>query len=102
MLLRLAHEVPNIVGLKDAAANPAETARLVADAPADFEVYGGDDALTLPMLAVGAVGVIAVATHWAAPEMGEMIAAFEKGDVDQGPGAQRPAARVATTSRPAT
>ena len=43
MLVRLADEVPNIVGLKDAAGNPAETARLVADAPDDFEVYSGDD-----------------------------------------------------------
>ena len=37
--------------------------------------------MTLPLLAVGAVGVVGVATHWAAPEFGEMIAAFEKGDV---------------------
>ena len=66
MLVRLAHEVPNIVGVKDAAANPAETARLIADAPDGFEVYSGDDALTLPLLAVGAVGVIGVATHWSA------------------------------------
>ena len=44
MLVRLAHEVPNIVGLKDAAGNPAETARTVADTPEDFFVYAGDDA----------------------------------------------------------
>ena len=43
VLLRLAHEVPNVLGLKDAAGNPAETARLIAHAPADFEVYSGDD-----------------------------------------------------------
>jgi 4-hydroxy-tetrahydrodipicolinate synthase len=80
VLVRLAHEVPNVVGLKDAAANATETARVVADTPADFEVYAGDDAWTLPMMAVGAVGIISVAAHWAAPEMGEMIAAFERGD----------------------
>ena len=80
VLVRLAHEVPNIVGLKDAAANATETARVVADTPADFEVYAGDDAWTLPMMSVGAVGIISVAAHWAAPEMSEMIAAFDRGD----------------------
>jgi 4-hydroxy-tetrahydrodipicolinate synthase len=80
-LLSLAHEVSNIVGVKDAAANPAETAALVAQAPDDFEVYSGDDVLTLPLLAVGAVGVIGVATHWAAAEARDMIRAFLAGDV---------------------
>jgi 4-hydroxy-tetrahydrodipicolinate synthase len=80
-LLRLAHEVPNVVGVKDAAGDPAASARLLRDAPAGFELYSGDDALTLPLLAVGAVGVIGVATHWCAREMAEMIAAFERGDV---------------------
>ncbi|HEY6533946.1 MAG TPA: 4-hydroxy-tetrahydrodipicolinate synthase [Acidimicrobiales bacterium] len=81
VLLRLAHEVPNIVGLKDAAGDPGETARIVAESPDDFEVYSGDDSLTLPLLAVGAVGVIGVCTHWAAPVMAEMIASFTKGDL---------------------
>ena len=80
-ILRLAREVPNIVGLKDASGNPAETARLIAEAPADFEVYSGDDSLTLPLLAVGAVGVISVASHWVGRQMGEMIDAFVTGDV---------------------
>ncbi len=44
-------------------------------------MYSGDDSLTLPLLAVGAVGVIGVATHWAGAEMAEMIAAYRKGDV---------------------
>jgi 4-hydroxy-tetrahydrodipicolinate synthase len=82
VLLRLAHEVPNVVGVKDATANPPETARLIAQAPSDFEVYAGDDSFTLPLLAVGAVGLIGVATHWAGPQHAEMIAAFRKGDVD--------------------
>ncbi|WP_419929196.1 4-hydroxy-tetrahydrodipicolinate synthase [Candidatus Poriferisocius sp.] len=80
-LLDLAHGVANIVGIKDAAGDPAETAGLIAQAPDDFEVYSGDDSLTLPLLSVGAVGVIGVATHWAGAEHAEMIAAFEKGDV---------------------
>lgn len=80
-MLELAHDVPNIVGVKDAAGNPAETASLLAQAPEGFEVYSGDDALTLPLLAIGAVGVIGVATHWVAREMRDMIDAFEAGDV---------------------
>ena len=49
------------MALKDAAGNPAETARVIADTPDDFEVYSGDDSMTLPLLSVGAVGVVGVA-----------------------------------------
>ena len=81
VLLRLAHEEKNIIGVKDAAGNPAETARLIREAPADFEVYSGDDGLTLPLLSIGAVGTIGVATHWTAPDHVEMFAALETGDL---------------------
>ena len=81
-LLALVREVPNIVGVKDAAGDPAESARLVAGAPSDFELYSGDDNMTLPLLAVGAVGVISVASHWVGRQMREMVEAFEKGDVE--------------------
>jgi 4-hydroxy-tetrahydrodipicolinate synthase len=81
-ILGLAREVANIVGLKDAAGDPAETARLIAHAPAGFEVYSGDDAFTLPLLSVGAVGVISVASHWVGRQMCEMIDAFGRGEVD--------------------
>lgn len=80
-LLTLAHDVPNIVGVKDAAGNPAETAMLLSEAPDDFEIYSGDDGLTLPLLAIGAVGAIGVATHWTGPEHLQMFDAFEAGDV---------------------
>ncbi len=81
-ILQLARDVANLVALKDAAGNPAETARVIAEAPSGFEVYSGDDGLTLPLLAVGAVGVVGVATHWAGEDHQEMLAAFAKGDVD--------------------
>lgn len=80
LLVRLANEVPTIVALKDAAGDPGETARVIAAAPPDFDVYSGDDGMTLPLLGVGAVGVIGVSTHWCAEVMVEMIAAFAKGD----------------------
>ncbi len=79
LLVRLATDVDNIVAVKDAAGDPAETAALLARTPADFEVYSGDDSLTLPLLAVGAVGVIGVASHWAGSELAEMIDAFAAG-----------------------
>jgi 4-hydroxy-tetrahydrodipicolinate synthase len=81
VLLRLAHEVPNVLALKDAAGNPAGTARLIAHAPADFEVYSGDDHVTLPFLAVGAVGMVGVATHWIAERAGRLFEAFEAGNL---------------------
>lgn len=83
VLVRLATEVPTIAGVKDAAADVAASARLVAATPDRFELYSGNDDLTLALLAVGAVGVVGVATHWAGPEMAEMIAAFGKGDIQR-------------------
>jgi 4-hydroxy-tetrahydrodipicolinate synthase len=81
-IVRLANEVPGIVGLKDAGGDPGATARVVAAAPDDFDVYSGDDSLTLPLLAVGAVGVIGVATHWSGELHAEMIAAAGKGEFE--------------------
>jgi 4-hydroxy-tetrahydrodipicolinate synthase len=80
-LAKLANTVPNIKALKDAAGNPAETANLMALVPKDFELYSGDDGLTLAFLAYGGTGVIGVATHWSAPEHQAMITAFKNGDV---------------------
>ncbi len=82
-LVALATEVPNIVAVKDAAGDPAESARMIARAPAGFELYSGDDGLTLPLVAVGAVGVVGVATHWAGERMAELVRSHAKGDVDQ-------------------
>jgi len=82
-LVRLAREVPNIVAVKDAANDVAGTARLLAAAPSGFEVISGNDDLTLALLAVGASGVIGVATHWTGRQHLEMASAFAKGDVDR-------------------
>ncbi|MDG2428701.1 MAG: 4-hydroxy-tetrahydrodipicolinate synthase [Acidimicrobiales bacterium] len=80
-ILQLADEVDNVVAVKDAAGDVAETARLAAAAPETFDVYSGEDALTLSLLAVGAVGVVSVASHWATRETVAMINAFFSGDV---------------------
>ena len=83
VLIRLAREVPNIVGVKDAALDVAASAALMAAAPTGFELYSGSDDLTLPLLSIGATGTVGVATHWAGELVGEMIAAFGKGDVER-------------------
>ena len=91
LILKLANEVSNIVALKDAAGNPAESAVLMSQAPAGFELYSGDDGLTLPFMAIGGSGGIGVATHWTGQDHQEMFALWEKGDVD---GARRVNARM--------
>lgn len=80
-VLRLVERAPNIVGIKDAAGDVAGSAALLSAAPSSFELYSGDDALTLPLLSVGACGVIGVATHWAGTAFAEMISAYHAGDV---------------------
>ena len=81
LTVQLATEVVNIVAVKDATGDVASAARVVAEAPAGFEVYSGDDSLTLPFASVGGVGVISVASHWAGPVFGQMLAAHSEGDV---------------------
>lgn len=74
-------EVANIVGVKDAAGKPAKTAETVArtaGAPGGFEVYCGDDALNLPMLAVGAVGLVSVSAHLVGDQLARMVDVFAK------------------------
>jgi 4-hydroxy-tetrahydrodipicolinate synthase len=81
-LLKLFREVPNIVALKDAAANPGETAALISSMPAGCQAYSGDDLMTLPLLASGIVGTVGVATHWTGEDHQEMFDLWEKGDTE--------------------
>jgi 4-hydroxy-tetrahydrodipicolinate synthase len=75
-LLRLATGVESIMGVKDAVGDLTKTSWLAARAPDDFDILAGDDAITLPMLAVGGVGVISVSSHLVGPDMAEMIRVF--------------------------
>jgi 4-hydroxy-tetrahydrodipicolinate synthase len=81
--LKLIADCPTILANKDAAKDPASTALLLRDAPDYFEVYSGDSSLTMAFLAVGACGVVGVASHWTGAAQKEMIGAFFKGDVDR-------------------
>ena len=72
-------EFKNIIGLKDAAGDVNQTSAVRQLAPKDFLIWSGDDSLTLPMLSVGAYGVISVAAHVACRQIKEMITNFVEG-----------------------
>lgn len=74
-------EIPNIVAVKEASGNLDQVSLIRRSTPEDFSIYSGDDSLTLPMLAVGAQGVISVASHLVGEQLQTMIQAFEQGQV---------------------
>ncbi|MHB1969612.1 MAG: 4-hydroxy-tetrahydrodipicolinate synthase [Acidimicrobiales bacterium] len=76
--VELCHQHSNIVALKDASGDLAAAARLKAQLGDRLDLYSGDDSLTLPFLAVGAVGVVSVAAHWAGAEFAAMLGAVER------------------------
>jgi len=81
LTLELARDVPTIVGVKDATGDVASAATVVGEAPDGFDVYCGDDSLTLPFESIGGAGVISVAAHWAGRLFAELIASHRAGDV---------------------
>jgi len=74
-------QVDNIVAIKEASGSLDQVSELISLLPADFAVYSGDDSLTLPMLSLGAKGVISVASHVAGKMLQEMIRAFLAGEI---------------------
>jgi 4-hydroxy-tetrahydrodipicolinate synthase len=72
--LRLA-ELPNIVGIKESSGVMGQITELLSHAPAGFKVFAGDDALTLPVIALGGVGVVSVASNAIPAQMSQMVAA---------------------------
>jgi 4-hydroxy-tetrahydrodipicolinate synthase len=79
-ILRLAHDVENIVALKQANADFSQTATIIDGAPEGFEVLSGDDELTLPMMGLGGAGVISVISHVAGRPFKEMVEAQAAGN----------------------
>jgi 4-hydroxy-tetrahydrodipicolinate synthase len=75
-VLGLAEDVPNIRGVKDAVGDLTKTAWLAARAPENFGIWAGDDAATLPILAVGGVGAVCVASHLVGIDVAWMIEVF--------------------------
>jgi 4-hydroxy-tetrahydrodipicolinate synthase len=78
-LVRLA-ALPNIVAAKEASGNVSQMCEICAAVPSDFIVLSGDDALTLPLMAVGGHGIISVASNEAPAEMTQMVELAETGD----------------------
>jgi 4-hydroxy-tetrahydrodipicolinate synthase len=72
-VLRLA-EIHNIVGIKESSGNLAQITELITQAPRAFKVFGGDDALALPTLAVGGAGLISVASNAIPQQMAQLVA----------------------------
>ena len=72
--------IPNIVGVKEASGNVTQMAEICRSVPEDFLVLSGDDALTLPLMAIGGRGIISVASNEVPAEMVQMVEAAERGD----------------------
>src|SRR6266567_1347897 len=76
---RLARECRTIIGIKEAGGNPDRVSQLRAALGPRFEILSGDDALTLPFMAVGAQGVVSVASNVIPRQMRQMVQAFASG-----------------------
>jgi 4-hydroxy-tetrahydrodipicolinate synthase len=90
----LVREVKNIVAAKDASGDLVEAAHTKAVLGDELDLYSGDDSVLLAFMAVGAVGIVSVAAHWAAPEFVGLVRCVEKGDWE---GARELNERLATS-----
>src|SRR5699024_10538936 len=80
--IRLA-EIDNIKYAKEASGDLEQMAHIIRETPDDFKLYSGDDSLTLPVMAIGGVGVVSVAGHIVGNEMQEMINHFKAGEIKE-------------------
>jgi len=76
-------EVDNIVGIKEASGNLEAIGAIIRDARPGFRVWSGDDAVTLPMMAIGAYGVVSVASHLVGRQLARMIDAAVEGSLEE-------------------
>lgn len=74
-------QIENIVAIKEASGSMDQVSNLMTLLPGDMTVYSGDDSLTLPMMALGARGVVSIASHLVGKEILAMIEAFNNGDI---------------------
>mgnify|MGYP001048784368 CR=1 FL=1 len=80
-VIRLAEGLDNIVAIKEASADLEQITEICAHAPDGFEVYSGDDSMTIPIMSVGGVGIISVAAHVGGSMIADMCQAFAACDV---------------------
>jgi len=78
-VLRLA-EIPNIIGVKESSGNLGQIADLITQVPRGFKVFSGDDALTLPVIALGGVGLVSVTSNAIPAQMAQMVREAMTGD----------------------
>lgn len=74
-------QIPNVMSFKEASGNLSQISELIGLVDSEIAVYSGDDSLTLPILAVGGVGVVSVASHVIGNQLAEMMDAFFVGEV---------------------
>jgi 4-hydroxy-tetrahydrodipicolinate synthase len=72
--------IPHIVGVKEASGNIQQMAEILRAVPSTFQVLSGDDAITIPLMAIGGRGIISVASNSIPAEMAQMVEAAERGD----------------------
>jgi len=75
-------EIENIVGIKESTGNIDQASQMRRLTPPEFEIYSGDDYMTLPLLSIGAKGVVSVASHLVGLQLQQMIQAFCGGKVE--------------------
>lgn len=76
----LVKNVPNIVGLKDATGNMAQSVKTMTLCDGNLELYSGEDGLVVPLLSIGGIGVISVISNIAPKETHDMVMSFLNGD----------------------
>jgi 4-hydroxy-tetrahydrodipicolinate synthase len=81
-IARLA-EIPNIIGVKEASGDISQIAEVIARGPSQFKVFSGDDSMTLPLIAVGGVGLISVASNEAPGKMTALTRACLENNWDE-------------------
>ncbi|MBA9024813.1 4-hydroxy-tetrahydrodipicolinate synthase [Peribacillus huizhouensis] len=79
-IIRLS-EIDNIVAVKEASGDLTAMTQIISEASEDFQLYSGDDGITLPVLAIGGAGVVSVASHIIGNEMQQMIESFFTGNM---------------------
>ncbi|QQZ07896.1 4-hydroxy-tetrahydrodipicolinate synthase [Heyndrickxia vini] len=79
-IIKLSH-IPNIVAVKEASGSLDAMTEIIANTDENFELYSGDDGITLPVLSIGGQGIVSVASHVIGNEMQEMIQAFLDGSI---------------------
>ncbi len=81
--LRLAEEIPFVAGVKEASANFPQIMEIIRHRPAGFGVWSGDDNLTLPLIALGADGIISVVSNEVPRQMSDMVRYALRGKMEQ-------------------